>query len=77
MKPIDKISHLAWIWRNKPIKLTELHPKQLNSIKHTLNTSNSANWFGLSKDYWLNAIKEVEKASKTVDSIMNKFKIKY
>lgn len=77
MKPIDKISHLAWIWQSKPIKLTELHPRQLNSIKHTLMTSNRSNWFGLSKDYWMNAIKEVEQATKTVDGIFKQFKIKY
>lgn len=51
MKPIDKISHLEWIWQQKPIKLTELHPAQLKSIKSTLMTSNRPNWFGLSKDY--------------------------
>lgn len=76
MKKLDQISHLSWQWRGQLVKLTELHPAQLKSIKHTLNTSNRPNWFGLSKDYWMNAIKEVEIASNTVDKIFNQFKIK-
>lgn len=76
MKKLDQISHLSWKWRGVPIKLVDLHPKQLSIIKQTLTKSNN-NWFGLSKDYWLNAIKEVEVARNTVDRIFNQFKIKY
>jgi hypothetical protein len=77
MKKIDQISHLAWVWQGKPIKLIEMHPKQLNVVKHALNTSKNQNWFGLSKDYWINSIKKVEKTTRTVDIIMNKLKLKY
>ncbi len=77
MKKLDQISHLCWIWRSQRVKLTELHPAQLKSIKHTLMTSNRPNWFGLSREYWTNAIKEVEIANNTVDGIFKQFKIKY
>lgn len=56
---------LIWYWNKKPIKLKYLHYNQLDSIKKTLLTSKkyNNNWFGHSKDHWLNAIKSIEKSN--------------
>ncbi len=76
MKKLDQISELSWKYQGKQIKLIDMYPNQLNVIKQTLAKSNS-NWFGLSRDYWMNAIKEVEISRNTVDGIFKQFKIKY
>ena len=51
----------VWYWNKKPVKLGNLTDGQLNSIKQSIKKSKS-NWFGQSKEYWLNAINPILKA---------------
>ena len=60
MTRLEEAQNLTWYWHKKPIKLKNLDPRQLESIKKTLQGSKS-NWFSRTPSYWLNAIKLVEK----------------
>ncbi len=75
MKAIEQVKNLTWWWREKPIKLVNMHPKQLNVIKSTLTNSNNLYWFNLHKDYWLNSINTIEEANKIADNTLTKLKI--
>jgi hypothetical protein len=75
MKAINQIKDLTWYWREKPVKLTEMHQKQLNVVKQTLINSKNNYWFNLHKDYWLNSIKTVEEANQLADKTLNKIGI--
>lgn len=60
MNLTDKSKELVWNWNGIPTKLKDLTDGQLHSIKQSINKSKN-NWFGQSKDYWLNAINPVLK----------------
>jgi hypothetical protein len=57
----EQSENMIWYWYKKPVKLGKLTNVQLSIIKNTLIKSKSKNWFGISKDSWLNAIKILEK----------------
>lgn len=77
MTLLEKANNDVWYWHSKPYKLKDLDPKQLSSIKQTLLKSNNRKWFNNTRDYWLNAIKLVEKVknkqmtNEAIDIILN------
>jgi len=56
----EQSGNLIWYWNSKPFKLKHLHHNQLDCIKKLLLKSNTK-WYGQTTEYWLNAIKQVEK----------------
>lgn len=77
MTLLEQANNETWYWHSKPIKLKDLDPKQLSSIKQTLIKSPNKMWFNKSKQKWLSSIKLVEKikdkevTKEAVDIIIN------
>lgn len=71
MTLLEESKKKVWYWQNKPIPLGKLQDSQLYSIHETLKKSKS-DWFGQSRESWLNAIKPIikERQQQTINSIL-------
>ncbi len=77
MTRLEQINSLSWQWNNKPLKLLEAHPKQLQVIEHALKTGTRDKWFGQPIKTWTDAIKDIKSATKVVDGVLTKLKLVY